>query len=415
MANKLTEDFVKSTKPPTGGAKLIWDSEMKGFAVRVFAATKTNPKGARTFLFTYWSNGAERRLKIGAWPTWSAAAAREEAKGLRKRVDRGEDPATERRERREAPTMKDLAARYEAEHLPRKSEQSQHDDKVMVARILKEIGAERKVADVHYGDIVTLHRAITDSGHPVLANRVVSCCSRMFALSLLPMAGEAKPWRDQAQGNPCKGIERNPEVAKERFLSAAENAAVVDGLEAYGRTSAADCIRLIMMTGCRPGEAMLATWQQFDAQPGLWIKPAATTKQRKEHRLPLNAPALQLIADVRKARGNVDPSGYVFPGQVPGQPLQQLRTCWDAVCAHAGLTDVRIYDLRHTFASIGAGGGLSLPLIGRLLGHTQSRTTQRYAHLADDPVREASEKIATVITGAGKSGAKIVSIRRGQQ
>jgi integrase len=306
--------------------------------------------------------------------------------------------------------MADLAERYKREHLPRKAQQSQRDDSTMIGHILRHIGADRRVADIHNGDIVALHRAITDSGHPVLANRTVACASGMFSLALKPMAGEDKPWRDQAQGNPCKGIERNPEQAKERFLSQAEIAAVVEGLDAYGRTRAADCIRLIMLTGCRPGEAMFATWAQFDAQPGFWIKPSSHTKQRKEHRLPLSAPALQLLADVRARRGEVTADEYLFPGQRPGQPLQQLRSCWDAVCKQAGLTGVRIYDLRHTFAATGAGGGLGLPIIGRLLGHTQHRTTQRYAHLADDPLREAADKIASAITKAGKGG-KVMRLR----
>jgi integrase len=412
MAKRLTEGFIKGLVPPERGSRLIWDTELTGFAVRVFAPTKAHSEGARTFLVSYWLNGTERRLRIGSWPDWSVMAARAEAKAVRQRVDRGEDPASERRKRREAPIMLDLAERYKLEHLPRKSRQSQHDDGVMIGHILRIIGADRKVADVHHGDIVALHRAITKSGHPVLANRVVSCASRMFALALLPMAGEDKPWRDHAQGNPCKGVERNPEQAKDRFLSPAEIAAVIDGLDAYGRTSAADCIRLILLSGCRPGEAMLATWAQFDAQPGYWIKAAATTKQRKEHRLPLSAPALQLLADIRARRGEVGPDDYAFPGQRAGQPLQQLRTCWDVVCKHAGLSNTRIYDLRHTFAAMGAGGGLGLPIIGRLLGHTQARTTQRYAHLADDPLREAADKIAGAITGAGKGG-KIVRLRGG--
>jgi integrase len=413
MAERLTEGVIKALKPPARGARLLWDSHLTGFAVRVFAPTRAHPEGARTFLVSYWLNGTERRYRIGSWPDWSVTAARAEAKAVRQRVDRGEDPACQRRERREASTMLDLAERYKAEHLPRKSKQSQHDDGVMVGHILRNVGADRKVADVHHGDIVALHRTITESGHPVLANRVVSCASRMFALALLPMAGEAEAWRDQAQGNPCRGIERNQERAKERFLSRAEIAAVVDGLDAYGRTSAANCIRLILLTGCRPGEAMLATWEQFDAQPGFWIKPAATTKQRREHRLPLSAPALQLLADLRaRRRGEIEPGDYVFPGQRAGQPLQQLRTCWEAVCNHAGLRDARIYDLRHTFAALGAGGGLGLPIIGRLLGHTQARTTQRYAHLADDPLKEAADKIATAITaGAGKKGGKVVRLR----
>jgi integrase len=410
MAERLTERAVKARQAPKRGERFIWDSEVTGFAVKIFAPSKAHPAGARTFVLSYWFNGSERRFRIGSWPDWSVTAARAEAKEIRQRVDRGEDPASDRRARREAPTLADLAERYRREHLPRKSKQSQHDDGVMIGHILRQIGVDRRVADVHHGDIVGLHRAITDAGHPVLANRTVACASRMFSHALKPMAGEDKPWRDQAQGNPCKGVERNPEQAKERFLSPAEIAAVVEGLDAYGRTAAADCLRLIMLTGCRPGEAMLATWAQFDAQPGFWIKPSSHTKQRREHRLPLSAPALQLIADIRAARGGVDAEDYVFPGQRAGQPLQQLRTCWDEVCKHAGLTNVRIYDLRHTFAATGAGGGLSLPLIGRLLGHTQARTTQRYAHLADDPLRDAANKIASAITKAGKGG-KVVRLR----
>jgi integrase len=412
MAERLTESFLKALDPPKHGSRVIFDSELTGFVVRVFKPTRTHPQGARTFLLSYWVNGTERRFRIGSWPDWSVTAARAEAKEIRRRIDRGEDPASDRRARREAPTMADLAARYRAEHLARKSRQSQHDDGVMLGHILRHVGADRRVADVHHGDIVALHRAITDSGHPVLANRTVACASRMFSLTLKPMAGEDKPWRDQAQGNPCKGIERNPEQAKERFLSRAEIAAVVEGLDAYGRTPAADCIRLIMISGCRPGEAMLATWAQFDAQPGFWIKPSSHTKQRKEHRLPLSAPALQLIADIRARRGNVEPSDYVFPGQRPGQPLQQLRVCWDAVCKHTGLRDTRIYDLRHTYAAMGAGGGLGLLIIGKLLGHTQSRTTQRYAHLATDVLKEAADKVADAIAKAGQGG-KIVKLRDG--
>ena len=413
MAERLTETFIKALQPPTRGSRLVWDSELTGFVLRVFAPGRTCPSGVRTFVLSYWLNGSERRYRIGSCPDWSVAAARAEAKEIRQRVDRGEDPASDRRQRREAPTMLALTERYKREHLPRKSNKSQHDDGTMLGHILKHIGADRKVADVHHGDIAALHRAITERGHPVLANRTVACASMMFSLALKPMAGEEKPWRDQAQGNPCRGVERNPETAKERFFSPLEIAKVVEGLDAYGRTAAADCICLIMLTGCRPGEAMLATWAQLDAQPGFWIKPSSHTKQRKEHRLPLSAPALQLIADIRGRRGEVAASDYVFPGQKAGQPLRQLRNCWDQVCRHASLTDVRIYDLRHTFAATGAGGGLSLPLIGRLLGHTQHRTTQRYAHLADDPLREAADKIASAITKAGQGG-KVVRLRGGE-
>jgi integrase len=125
------------------------------------------------------------------------------------------------------------------------------------------------------------------------------------------------------------------------------------------------------------------------------------------HKLPLSPAAIELIDRLRKTRNRK----WVFPGDKPGAPLHILWHAWAFVRKEAGLgKGARLYDLRHTFASVGAGGGLSLPIIGKLLGHSQSRTTQRYAHLADDPVREAAEKITKVITGAGKSGAPVVPL-----
>jgi integrase len=123
---------------------------------------------------------------------------------------------------------------------------------------------------------------------------------------------------------------------------------------------------------------------------------------------------LQLIADLGAKRGHVDPNAFVFPGRRPGRPLQQIQSCWDEVCKHAGLADVRVYDLRHTFAATGASGGMGLPLIGRLLGHTTPRTTMRYAHLTDDPLREAADKIAKVLV-AGKGGAEVLPLPTGRR
>jgi integrase len=163
-----------------------------------------------------------------------------------------------------------------------------------------------------------------------------------------------------------------------------------------------------MFTGARPAEAMKARWSEFDDEPGYWIKPSAHTKQRKAHKLPLSPPATELIERLRAKR---ERSPWVFPGYVPGESLTALWHVWQHVRERAGLDkDAHVYSLRHTFASIGAGGGLSLPIIGRLLGHTQPRTTQRYAHLADDPLRDAAEKITTVIIGAGKPGAPVVPL-----
>ena len=451
MAIKLDEAAVKEEAAPAKGAASIWDSELKGFGLRIFAPTKRHPEGARSFFINYRVNGVERRHTIGDFPRWSALAARKEAKALRKRIDGGEDPAREKRDAREAPTVKDLAERYKVEHLPSKAAQSQANDWAMIVNEILPVLGGRAVAGVHYGDIKKLHEAITARGAPVRANRVLAVASKMFALSLLPMAGEDAAWRDQAQGNPCRGVKRNQEQGKERFFSAAEIVALTDALTAYGETSASNCLRLMMLTGCRPGEAMRATWAEF-AEPGLWNKPSAHTKQRRRHRVPLSPAATEFVEQIRAKK----PEGveFVFPGQKKGTALKQIRTAWEAITDKASvalwaqspdarvaglvadlgeaasvekcraaaarrktslpvaLTDARAYDLRHTFASIGAGGGLSLQVIGRLLGHTQSRTTQRYAHLSDDPLREAAAKIGAVIANAGKDGGNVSRLRR---
>jgi integrase len=274
---------------PATGAATFWDGGHKdavtGFGVRIFAKTKRHPTGARSFFINYRVHGREKRLTIGAYPDWSAEAARAEAKELRQRIDRGEDPAKQRKDRREAPTVRDLAERYRAEHLPKKAASSQKNDWQMIQNeILPAIG-DRKVADVHDGDVEALHRGITERGRAVRANRVLAVASKMFSLALKRAEGEDAPWRNQMQGNPCKGVARNHEEGHERFFSPAELAALSDALAAYGRTPAADCIRFVMLTGCRPGEAMHAVWDQFEVEPGFWVNRSAHVKQRKVHPL----------------------------------------------------------------------------------------------------------------------------------
>jgi integrase len=405
---RLSNKFVAGLPP----SEMWWDDDPRatGFGVRTY------PGGGKSFFIDYRLDGRQRRITIGPFPRWSAEAARERAKELRRLIDRGHDPAGAKRERRTAPTVQDLIDRYVQDHLPKKSTDKirVNDENKMLAEIGKHLGRHTKVIDVHGGDIAQMHRRISESvgrgGKPrrVRANRILTVCSKMFSLALLARAGETLPWRNAALGNPCKGIERNPEEGRERFFSGAELAAISDALADYHGV-AADCVRLVMLTGCRPSEAMRAQWSEFDEQPGYWIKPSAHTKQRKPHKLPLSPAAIELVDGLRAKRGS---SSWVFRGEKPGERLAALWHVWHFVRERAGLGQgSRLYDLRHTFASVGAGGGLSLPIIGRLLGHTQSRTTQRYAHLSDDPLREAAEKITTVIVGAGKRGAPVVPLR----
>jgi integrase len=231
----------------------------------------------------------------------------------------------------------------------------------------------------------------------VRANRILSIASKMFSMSLSSRAGENAPWRNAVQGNPCKGVARNREEGRERFYSQAELAAISDALATY-RGEAADAVRLMMLTGCRPNEALQAKWEEMDAEPGYWIKPSSHVKQRRQHKLPLNPAALELIERLRKARRPASP--WLFHGDVPGQPLKSLFRVWEHVRRRTEIAG-RPYDLRHSFASMGAAGGLSLLIIGKLLGHSRAATTSRYAHLADDALREATTRIGAGIMGGG--------------
>jgi integrase len=432
MPVKLTKGIVESEPAPDRGTTLIYDTGVKGFVLRVFAPTDRHPRGARSFALNYIINGIERRYTIGRYPDWSVVAAREEARELRKRIDRGEDITAEKRARNEAATLKDLADRYR-EYLSAKPIKTQKDCARHIDQSILPFKpttrspkmGDRLVTEIHSGDVEALHKTITKAGHPVLANRVLATLSAMFTLAMKPKAGEDKPWRPAGLGNPCKGVQRNHEEGRERFFSEGEIAAISDALNEYSSMErmnsvmarsapiSANLIRFVMLTGCRPGEAKLAKWSEVDEQPSFWIKPSSHTKQKKTHKLALSPPAIEFLNRLRPER--VEGSEWIFPGQIPGQHLVHYQHCWEFVRKRAGVSADRAYDLRHSFASFGAAGGLSLEIIGRLLGHTQARTTARYAHLADEAMKAAAAKIGSVIHNAGNGGQhKVTPLRRGR-
>jgi integrase len=400
---RLDNEFVRQLSAP----KTYWDNDAKatGFGVRLY------PSGVRSFFLNYWLHGVEKRFTIGQFPRWSTSAARERAIELRRQIDNGHDPAGDKRTRREAPTVADLVERYTIEHMPTKKLANKFrikDEQRQLALIGDLLGNRTKVADIHGGDIRAMHRKITEERGPVRANRVLACVSKMFALSLVPLAGETLPWRNAVMGNPCKGIARNREEGRERFFSPAELTRIAEALNEYPRKAAADCLRLIMLTGCRPAEAMHATWTEFDRESGFWVKPSAHTKTQKIHRLPLSPPALQLIERLRSAR---EDNNFVFPG------VPTLLNVWRFILSRAQLAPderrrpARIYDLRHSFASLGVTQKLGLPLIGKLLGHTRASTTQKYAHVADDPLKEAADKIGNAIAGTAEQPDNVRKLR----
>ena len=274
---------------------------------------------------------------------------------------------------------------------------------MVVNEILPVLG-DRLVKERHYGDIQKLHDMVTASGRSVRANRVLSVASKMFALSLKPMAGEDKPWRDAAKGNPCRGIRRNSEEGRERFFSSAELAALSDALAEHD-TPAADCLRLLMLTGADPARRCAPDGANSTPSPDIGPSRLSTRNRKSPTRFhSARPPRINRQAPAQASRRRVRVSG---PDK--GKPVRELRRVWAAVTRAAGLEGALVYTLRHSFASIGAGGGLSLQIIGKLLGHTVSRTTERYAHLSGDALEEAVGRIGAAIAGGGKDAGNVVT------
>ena len=215
-------------------------------------------------------------------------------------------------------------------------------------------------------------------------------------------------WHYRAD-NPARGIERHPEDKRERYLSADELARLGAALAKHRDKAAANIFRLLLVTGARRGEVQAARWADFDLKDGVWTKPASATKQGELHRIPVNAPAQLLLANLRKVAA--DEAEYLFPGTGAGGHRVELKADWAAVCKAARIKGVRIHDLRHSYASVLAGSGHSLPIIGRLLGHSSAVTTLRYAHLQDDPLRKATETAGAIVTAGNKPGARVVPLK----
>ena len=398
MARHLTDAAVKRLPPPEKENKIFYDDGVAGFGCRVTSA------GHRSFILNYRTKaGRERRITIGDCVDWQTTAARGEARRLRRLIDDGADPLASIEAEREAPTVAQLIDRFLAEHVkPRLRPNTVRNYEQMIRRHVRpHFGKHTKVADVDFEHIDALHRKVSDSA-PYSANRTVQLLSKMFALAVR--------WKMRPNNvNPVKGVERNYEEKRKRYLSADELARLTAALAEYPQQQAANVVRLLLLTGCRRWEAMSARWDAIDLSTGIWTKPASTTKQKTDHVTPLSAPARQLLSEIRAQQV---PGPWVFPSHSSTGHVVELATAWEAICKAAGIKGLRIHDLRHSFASQLASGGASLPLIGALLGHSNPATTARYAHLFQDPQRAAVEKVGAAINAAGKDVAKLTPFKR---
>jgi integrase len=396
---KLTDADAKKLEAPAKGNRVYYDSTgngrgapVEGFGLRITGS------GARSFILNYRrrSDGTERRFTIGGFPNWSVGAAREEARRLKRLVDGGADPVGELREQREAPTVNELADRFEEEHLAKKRISTQADYRSMLRVHIRPALGRRKVASLEFADVDALHRAITKHTGPYRANRVVAVLSKMLTLAV--------KWKYRAD-NPCRGVERNYEQARKRYCSGDELANLSKALAEHDDRDAADIFRTLLLTGARKSEVLAMRWRDVDFDRGTWTKEGATTKTHIDHVVPLNGPARQLIA-ARPRTGD-----YVFPGRHAGHRIE-IKANWRRILKSAGIKQLRIHDLRHSFASQLASAGIGLHVIGALLGHVEPRTTQRYAHLLDHVEREATERVGAII--AGKPAAEVVPLKRGR-
>ena len=357
---------------------VFWDHELSGFGVRVY------PSGTKVYLVQTRSGGKSRRVTIGRHGVLTAEQARRKAAQLIARIKAGEEPARSQSPPDAGPTIAEVAERYMKEHVAVRCKPSTARacrstlDRYLLpafgARPLGTIGRE-EVAALQY----RLHKT------PTMANRVVDLLSRLFNM--------AEAWGVAPDGgNPCRFVQKYKERSCERFLSEEEFGRlgrVLDELEAEGKVSAnaVAAIRLLMLTGCRRGEIVTLRWEDVDLEAGeLRLRDAKTGPRQ----VALSPAAVRVLSAIRRHADNP----WVIAGRKPGSRLSNLNVSWLVVRARAGLEDVRLHDLRHSFASRALALGESLSMIGKLLGHRKVQTTARYAHLAQDSVKVSAARVA---------------------
>jgi integrase len=414
---RITKRVVDGLRPQAREFA-VWDGKLPGFGVRV------RPSGAMSYVVVYRAGAGRgapvRRFTIASVGKATPEAARARAKAILGAVAHGHDPAGEKATERGTLTISGLADRFMSEHVEQKRKPGtvtfyRH----LLDKIIKpELGAS-KADKVTRAQVARLHGKLKAT--PFQANRVLAVMGSMYAF-----AGRSGIVVEGI--NPARRIEQFKEHRRERFLTGEEleglgvaiREAETTGIpwEVHEETAnskhiakqenrftkispfAAAALRLLLFTGCRLREILHLQWAHVDIERGLLFLADSKTGKKT---IVLNAPAMAVLASLDRL------GSYVVPGDDPEKPRADLKRPWEAVSKRAGLDGVRLHDLRHTYASFGAGGGLGLPIIGKLLGHTQAATTARYAHLDNDPLRRASEHIGSRIAAAleGKKGALV--------
>ncbi len=381
----------------------VWDDFLQGFGVRVEAS------GRKTFLCRYRHLGVRRQYTLGRYGTITPDQARTEAKRILGSVSLGNDPAQIREELKKGVCFSELFEAYLAGHGPKLKPRTREDYVSGISNhVLPAIG-KLKAENITVKHVNRIHVRLAD--HPHRVNRVVAYLSSIFSWA-------AENGYVKNGVNPAGAVTRFRENGRERYLSQQEInrlgavliQAETDGLpwvvKATGEKAKhvpkanrntvytshiTNAIRLLLLTGCRLREILHLRWSEVDLERGLLLLPDSKTGRKT---VILNRASIAILSSAEHI------GSFVVPSADLDRPRHDLKRPWDHIRAAASLDDVRLHDLRHTHASIGAGAGFGLPVVGRLLGHASSATTQRYAHIADDPARRASEAIGLHLDNA---------------
>ena len=392
----ITKTVVDALKP----GETVWDAKFSGFGVRCQRRDKV-------FVFKTRIGNRQRWFTIGKHGSpFTVDMARKRALSISSNIADGGDPATRRDEYSRNPTVADACKRFMAEYVIDKRPATQEQYIDLIRRYIVPKLGRIKIADLTDTDLDRLHKSLREK--PTTANRTLAVISKLLSWA------EKQKLRPH-NSNFASQIDRFDEIARERFLSESEMARLGEAIASAeaGNTAsphAIAAIRLLILTGARRNEILTLQWKQVSfEQAGLFLP---TSKSGKPKTIHLSAPALEVLASLPRLEGNP----YVIVGNRQGQRLINLRKPWKRICKAAGLDDLRLHDLRHSFASAGVNGGASLPMIGKLLGHSNSLTTERYSHLQTDPVKAANEQISGRIAAMMKGhGGEVVSLNKGRK
>jgi integrase len=385
---KFSETFVSTFA--TDKDVVMWDSGLPGFGLRA------RRNGKKTFVIQYRNRcGRSRRMTIGRYGTLTLDQARKEAIRLMALVVTSHDPAEERRVLRHAETVRQLWDTYMEDHCTGRCKPRTIDaHKWLYKRFIEPKLGSRRLPDLYTGDIRKLHSDLRET--PYNANRVLGL--------LRAMLNCAERWEMiPRNSNPAALIKPYPERKRERFLDEDELKALMAAIDAAKAEDAeqgagltlyeAAAIRLLIFTGCRLSEILTLPWDSVDLKRARIVLKQHKTDKYGDKLLPLNGPALAVLENLPRVEGNP----YVIVGRKKGKHLVELQRAWRRVRRVAGLPDLHLHDLRHSFASFAVGAGVPLAVIGALLGHRSVQTTARYAHLAYGPLKDATNIVGNLL------------------